>query len=291
MKKLRPAFLLSLLILTLPALLAAEQEKKTSAQLIAYDQIVQPGKKILLRGRLVSQGLLFRNRPISGERVEFLLDGKSLGISLTGGDGVAVREVGSLPPGEHQATLRLKSTQYDIPEVRARLEVWELEPPILLVNLAAAIEEKEGKGPSLLESRFEMVPRKEAIRVLKALANEYHLLFFTDKEESRLAEIKSWLASQDFPSAPLLAWKIGSGPATHELVLDEELEALHSAGWTNLKVGIGATVLDAEPFLKAGLKAIILLDEEEDALDLPAGAVKATSWKKVERAMKKISGP
>lgn len=291
MIKLRPAFLLSLLILTLPALLAAEQEKKTSAQLIAYDQIVQPGKKILLKGRLVSQGLLFRDRPISGERVEFLIDGKSLGISLTGGDGIAVREVGSLPPGEHPVMLRLKSTQYDVPEIQARLEVWELEPPILLVNLAAAVEEKEGKGLSLLEPRFEMATRPDAIRVLKELTQQYHLLFFTDKGENRLAEIKTWLASHDFPSAPLLAWKIGEGPATHELVLGEELVALHSAGWTNLKVGIGATALDAEPFLKIGLKAIILVDENEDAMDVPSGTVKATSWKKVERVIKKIAGP
>jgi len=283
--------LLSLLVLALPTLLAAEQEKKTSAQLIAYDQFIQPGKKLLLKGRLVSQGLLFRDRPISGERVEFLLDGKSLGISLTGGDGVAVREVEALPPGEHQATLRLKSTQYDIPEVQARLEVWELKPPILLVNLAAAIAEKEGKGPSLLEPRFEMALRPDASRVLKGLAQEYHLLFFTDKEETRLAEIKTWLATHDFPSAPLLAWKIGSGPVTHDLVLGEELEALRSAGWTNLKVGIGATALDADPFLKAGLKAIILVDEKEDAMDMPSGTIKATNWKKVERVIKKISGP
>ncbi len=291
MRKLHPAVLLSLLALILPALLAAEQEKKTSAQLIAYDQIVQPGKKILIKGRLVSQGLLFRDRPISGERVEFLIDGKLLGISLTGGDGIAVREIEALPPGEHPVTLQLKSTQYDIPEVRARLEVWELEPPILIVNLAAAVEEKEGKGPSLLEPRFEMAPRPDAIRVLKELAQQYHLLFFTDKEETRLTEIKAWLASHDFPSAPLLAWRIGPGPATHELVLGEELEALRSAGWTNLKVGIGATALDAEPFLKIGLKAIILVDETEDAMDMPAGTIKATTWKKVGRVIKKISGP
>jgi hypothetical protein len=291
MRKSRSALLLSLLILVLPALLAAEQEKKTSVQLITYDQLVQPGKKILIKGRLVSQGLLFRDRPMSGERVEFFLDGKSLGISLTGGDGFAAREVGSLPPGEHPVILRLKSTQYDVPEAKARMEVWELEPPILIVNLAAAVEEKEGEGPSLLEPRFEMAPRPDAIRVLKGLAQEYHLLFFTDKEETRLSEIKTWLASQNFPSAPLLAWKIGSGPVTHELVLGEELEALRSAGWKNLKIGIGATALDAEPFLKIGLKAIILVDETENAMEMPAGTIKMMTWKKVEQVIKKISGP
>jgi hypothetical protein len=291
MKKTRLLFLLSLLILTPPALLAAGPEKDTSAQLIAYDQIVQSNKVVFLRARLLSQGLLFRNRPISGERVEFLLDGKSLGVGLTGGDGIAVREARVLPPGEHPVTLRLKSTQYDVPEAKARVDVWGLEQPILIVNLAAAVEEKEGGGPSLLEPRFEMAPRPEAVRVLKALAKEYHLLFFTDREESRLAEIKTWLVSHHFPSAPLLAWNIGEGPATHELELGEHLEALRSAGWTNLKVGVGATAMDAGPFLKVELKTIILVGEEEDALEMPSGAVKATSWKKVERAIKKISGP
>ena len=82
MRKSRSAFLLTLLMLALPAFLAAEQEKKTSAQLIAYDQLVQPGKKIFIKGRLLSQGLMFRDRPISGERVEFLLDGKYLSLTF-----------------------------------------------------------------------------------------------------------------------------------------------------------------------------------------------------------------
>jgi hypothetical protein len=135
-----------------------------------------------------------------------------------------------------------------------------------------------------------MAPRPDAVRVLKALAKEYHLLFFTDQGESHLPEIKSWLAAHNFPPAPLLAWNIGEGPVSHAQGLGEELESLRSAGWTNLKIGIGATFLDAEPFLKIGLKTIILVDEQEDALELPAGAVKATSWKKVEQAMKKILG-
>ena len=74
-------------------------------------------------------------------------------------------------------------------------------------------------------------------------------------------------------------------------MLGEELQALQSAGWTNLKVGIGATALDAEPFLSIGLKAVILADETEDGLDMPAGTIKATNWKKLEQKIGKISGP
>jgi hypothetical protein len=291
MKKSPSTFLVAILIFTLPALLTAQVENKVSALLIAYDQLVRPGKKILVKAKLVSQGLMFRNRPVGGERIEFLIDGKSAGIGLTGGDGVAVKEIGPLPPGEHPVTLRLKSTQYTVPEVQALLAVWEPEPPVLVLNLAAAVEEKEGRGQSLLEPHIEMVSRPDAIRVLKIMAREYNLLFFTDKEETRLAEIRTWLASQKFPSAPLLAWKFGPGPATHELVLDEELQALHSAGWTNLKVGIGATALDAEPFLSIGLKTIILADETENGMDMPAGTIKATDWKKMEQAIGKIAGP
>jgi hypothetical protein len=99
---------------------------------------------------------MFRNRPVSGERVEFLIDGKSAGIGLTGGDGIAVKEISPLPPGEHPVTLRLKSTQYDIPEAQALLSVWELERPILILNLAAAVVENEGKGQSLLAPSIEM---------------------------------------------------------------------------------------------------------------------------------------
>ena len=293
MRRPAPIFLLFLLILTLPVLLSAEPEKQKNAsvQLLAYDQIVQPGQRVSLRGRLLSQSIMFRNRPVSGERVEFLLDGKSLGVNLTGGDGIAVREVEALPLGEHSVTIRLKSAQYEGPEAKARVSVWSLVQPILIINLAAAVKEKEGEGPSLLEPRFDLDPRRDAVRVLKALAEEYHLLFFTDQGESRLSEIKSWLASQNFPPAPLLVWKIGEGPVSHTLGLGEEMESLRSAGWTNLKIGIGATSLDAEPFLKIGLKTIILVDDQEDAMEMPAGAVKATSWKKVEQMMKKILGP
>ena len=86
---------------------------------------------------------MFRNRPVSGERIEFLIDGKSVGVGLYRRGRVAVKEIGALPPGEYPVTLRLKSTLYDVPEVRALLAVWDLEPPILIVNLAAAVEEKK----------------------------------------------------------------------------------------------------------------------------------------------------
>ena len=284
-------FLLLLSIVAPPDLLSAKPEKDTSVQLIAYDQIVHPDQKFFIRGRLLAQGLMFRNRPVSGERVEFLLDGKSIGANLTGGDGIAAREIEALPPGEHPVTVRLKSAQYDIPEAKAHVNVWTIEQPMLIINLAAVVKEEEGEGPSLLEPSFQIAPRQDALRVLKALAKDYHILFFTDQGETRLPEFKSWLASHNFPPAPLLAWDIGEGPVSHAQGLGEELESLRSAGWTNLKVGIGAASMDAEPFLKIGLKTIILADEQEDALEMPAGAVKATSWKKVEQAMKKILEP
>ncbi len=291
MRKLEAALLMAVFMLLLPAILSGQDDSKNSILLIAYDQLVHPGGRILIKAKLVSQGMVFRNRPVSGERVEFSIGGKSAGIGLTGGDGVAVKEIPPLPQGEYSITLRLKTAQYGPAETSAILAVWELDPKILIVNLAAAMDEKEGSGPSILEPRIEMAPRPDAAAVLKRLAREYHILFFTEKEEALLAGTRAWLASQKFPMSPLMAWKFGPGPATHELVLEEELKGLRAAGWTNLKVGIGATALDAEPFLNIGLKTIILTGEKENGLEMPAGTIKANDWKTVERFVGKIQGP
>src|SRR4051812_27310116 len=109
MIKIRSAVLLSVLILAPSAFPSAQDENKPTLLLIAYDQIEHLDKKIIVKGKLISQGILFRNRPVSGERIEFYIDGRSVGIGLSGGDGIAVKEIGVLPQGEHAVALRLKS--------------------------------------------------------------------------------------------------------------------------------------------------------------------------------------
>ena len=54
------------------------------SRVTVYDTVVIEGQKVMLRAE--TSGILFRK---GGELVEFCIDGKSIGKTLSGGDGVA----------------------------------------------------------------------------------------------------------------------------------------------------------------------------------------------------------
>ena len=122
------------------------------------------------------------------------------------------------------------------------------------------------------------------------LAREYNLLFFTDREETRLAETRTWLAPSKFflphrfslgSSAPVprrmnWCWVRSCGPCSRP------------AGRILKSASVRRRWMPS--LLSIGLKTIILTDETEDGMDMPAGTIKATNWKKMEQQIGKIAG-
>jgi hypothetical protein len=258
---------------------------KSSASIIALDQLIQPNQSARLSVRLVTGGLSFVRRPISGERIEFMLKGRSLGQTLTGGDGLAVKNFIPSKPGLYVITARLVDNprhEADAAELYVACRAGSV--PILLVALSSVRTPIHppavpfGPAPEL-EAMADAVP------VLSKLSDQYQLVYFESGDESLKPESREWLNSQDFPAAPLLVWSSPAGPDEGAERFAERLQEIRDNGWKNIRAGITRSAAEAEALTGMKIKTIVMAEEDED-LALPKGAKTTGNWKSIPSVVK-----
>ncbi|HXX53248.1 MAG TPA: hypothetical protein VEI28_01615, partial [Thermodesulfovibrionales bacterium] len=75
--------------------------KDAVAEVVVSDMIGQKGYRVMLKAQ--TKGTLFSQ---GGKLVEFLIDGKSIGHVLSGGDGLAFKQYTPLEPGIYRITAK-----------------------------------------------------------------------------------------------------------------------------------------------------------------------------------------
>jgi hypothetical protein len=261
--------LLALLALPLPAY------AKSEARLIPEDQFVAPGAKSYLSARLERTGLWPGKRALAGERVEFLVEGTSLGIALTDEGGTATR-AHPFPAtfGTHPFTVRLLSREYQAVEATGLVAVWDRKRPILAVILEGAVIPLPPKR-LLLWQEGPLPAVAGAAEAITSLARRAQIVYLTRRDESHRHTLKKWLGEHRFPVAPLFSWP-GSNPLERRSEdLASLLEQWKTEGW-DLRIGVGSAPSDAKAFREAGVAALLLTKEEDEE---PEGALRAPSWK------------
>ncbi|MEW6215248.1 MAG: hypothetical protein AB1478_08650 [Nitrospirota bacterium] len=158
------------------------------SDLIVHDMIVSKGKEVMLR--VETKGKLFGK---GGEIVEFFVDGKSIGKSLSGGDGFAFRHFAPLKTGLHRITARS-----DRDEGNGLLLVLKKGSRIIFVDV-------EG---SLLE-RFSMKPRHRSQKAIKEIRKRFPVVFLQTGLLG-IKAIKAWLKKNEFIELPLVSWRQGA---------------------------------------------------------------------------------
>ncbi|MEK6693089.1 MAG: hypothetical protein AABY44_06650 [Nitrospirota bacterium] len=270
-------------ILILIPLLSWADEKK--ANLIFYDQIVKPVEKVYLMANL-RKGLISVKPEISGERVEFFQsnnDKKSLGITLTGIDGTAVKEIPPLKNGFHSFSARLADNKrYSAEESYGLVACWDHKKPIIIVDIDGTISDTDNSELLFKKTDKDSKPLKNAPDVLRRLSKKYNIIFLTHRNELLLNKTRLWLKEHKFPPAPVFTLRLGEDPLMPGEYKDEKLKEWKKEGW-NMKIGIGNRPHDAEAYLDNGLKAIILDDDD----DLPDKAIKVKDWKEIEKIILK----
>lgn len=276
------AWVVLLLLMVLPPPVIAA---RTSASLIAFDQLVQPHHTIQLKVRLVTTGLSLIRRPISGERIEFILKGRSLGQTLTGGDGLAVRHFTPTKPGLYVVTARLvQSPRYEAEPAELIVACQIVSYPIFLVHLSST--KTPGKPPPIpFISTPTASAMPEAATVLSKLSRRYQILYLESGHEALLPAARTDLMDQGFPRAPLFVWRPPGETVSRTDWFTERLQEMKDEGWVNLSAGISRSVLDAEGLTRMKIEAIVMADEDDD-LELPKGAKKVTNWKAVASVLK-----
>jgi len=156
--------------------------------IIVDDMLVIRGEETVLcaetRGRFFTQG---------GRLVEFFLNGKSLGKSLSGGDGFAYRQFIPLKSG-----LCKISVKSGVDEDTGLLLSLKKGDKVVFVDI-------EG---SLFEGIFSQKPKQGSQEVIKELSQE-HPLVFLKTGMLGIKVLKSWLKESGFVDLPVLAWKEG----------------------------------------------------------------------------------
>jgi hypothetical protein len=247
---------------------------KASANLILFDQWVESDHSVWLRARLISgSGSLIQSK-ISGERIEFSIDGQPLGPVLTGGDGIAAARY--LPPRRGTYVIKaslIDNPRYEAPEVEALLLYGRLGRKVIVIALDST--QTLPKPPRF---PFIPVPPPEPIRkvttVLDQLSREYQLIYVWNGEDVQLLEIREWLDKQNYPKAPLFAWHLSEKPETRTKQMIEQLGKFKP--FAHLYLGITRSVADAKAFLSLGMKAVVLSEDIE--VELPEGSIVTTDW-------------
>lgn len=158
------------------------------AEVVLYDSVCLKDEKIMLKA--VTRGKVFTK---GGQMVEFFVDGKSTGKSLSGGDGAAFKEFKAEKTGLHKVSA---------------VSGKDKDSGLLLAL-------KKGAGIIFIDvegSVFQPIsgnPPKNSQKVIKAIAKRFHVVYL-QAGVLDIRKLKKLLKENEFTEAPLLQWKEGN---------------------------------------------------------------------------------
>jgi hypothetical protein len=161
---------------------------KASPRVIVNDLVVQKGQRVMLRAE--TKGTLFSK---GGELVEFFIDGKSHGKTLSGGDGLAFKPFTPQRTGLHE--IQVKSGGE---EDSALLLSLKRGVGIVFVDVQGA----------LLEGRFSRKPKHESQNVIQEIS-DLHPVVFLQRGFVSLRMTEEWLKDHEFLNLPVVPWRKG----------------------------------------------------------------------------------
>jgi hypothetical protein len=159
------------------------------SRIIADDTVGLKGQKLMLRAE--TRGRLWRK---GGQLVEFLVDGKSIGKTLSGGDGVAFKPYTPARIGLHQ----IRVTSGDDEDTGLLLSL-KSGSAIVFVDIQA----------SLLQSLFSREPRLGSQKAVEKIHKRFPIVYLQTGFVSVKA-IKEWLQENKFEALPVIPWTQGA---------------------------------------------------------------------------------
>ena len=241
--------------------------------LTVHDSLTAPNQPAIIEATLTGKSLL-AEPGLAGEPIELLVAGKVVATSMTDGNGRAVLSYTPKAKGLVPFTVRVGTTSsVVVTEAGADLAVWEHRSPMMAVEMAALMEDAEGRRPM-----------PAAAEELGKLTQFYYNVIYVVAQDKQAgstdqvnAQARQWLKDQKFPIGHILV--LPSVPEAFGAKLDE----LHTAGWKTLKIGVGRTKAFAEAFLQRRLDAVMVPEPAKG--DAPRKAKVAKEWKEVRKKM------
>ncbi|MFZ3121910.1 MAG: hypothetical protein WA104_00865 [Thermodesulfovibrionales bacterium] len=158
------------------------------AEVIFYDSVCLKDENIMLKA--VTKGNIFTK---GGQMVEFSVDGKSIGRSLSGGDGAAFTEFRAEKTGLHKVSV-VSGKDRDSGFMLSLKKGAE----IVFIDI-------EGSMFAPMSGN----PKKDSRKVIKAIAKRFPVVYLqAGIFDSRT--LKKLLKENEFIDAPLLQWRDGN---------------------------------------------------------------------------------
>jgi len=158
------------------------------SDILVNDMLVLKGEETMLSAE--TRGKFF---PQGGKLVEFFVNGKSLGKSLSGGDGIAYKQFIPLETGLFH--ISVKSGDDDSKGLLLSLKKGN---KVIFIDV-------EG---SLFEGLFSKKPKEGSQEVIKRLSKRFPVVFLQTGLLS-IKVLKSWLKESGFVDLPVLPWRGG----------------------------------------------------------------------------------
>jgi hypothetical protein len=168
------------------------------AEVIVFDNATTTGKAIKLKA--LTKGKIF---PEGGKLIEFYVEEKHIGTTLSGGDGYAFMKYLSLAPGIKNLKVKA-NTETD----EGVLLVTEKNDKVLLIEIENTLFVSEpGNLFQLLNAiRKELSSRvKEGKDALQQLSKRFRIIYLTTMIGTK--ESRKWLKDNEFPISAILKWE------------------------------------------------------------------------------------
>lgn len=158
------------------------------SRVIVHDSVVVKGRKVMLRAE--TRGKVFRK---GGELVEFFVEGKSIGKTLSGGDGVAFKPFTPAKTGLHQIEVSSGGDE---------------DAGLLLSLLRGSSIVFVDVESSLLEGRLSRKPKPGSQKAIEEINQRFPVVFLQIGFVGVKA-VKAWLKENEFIELPVVPWKQG----------------------------------------------------------------------------------
>ncbi len=219
------------------------------------DALLRPDGNLHLAAYVEREPLTGLRQDVSGVRVRFFVDDREVGDDQTDDEGQA--RVESRPAaGVRRYTARTLVGGREL-LAAGRVFAWDDERVIIAVDIDQTVERTEYKGLILEDEGDPSDPLKRSAETLRALAEDFAILYLTGRPRFLLDKTRDWLREHEFPDGPVITARslresLRPGAFKRNMLHDVRAE------WPKLLIGIGDKASDADAYGANEMLTIVL---------------------------------
>ncbi len=224
------------------------------------DVIVRPGEKARLVAFVEGEPILGLGKDLAGVRVTFHVGGQEVENKETDDEGWAETKC-RVPAGSDRYEACAQALQQEL-RATGRIFRWGDERVIIVVDVDHTIAQTDYE--ELLVERDEdgSDPVKRSAETLRALAQDYYILYLTGRPRSLLDKTRTWLGERAFPDGPVITAASVKQTLRPGNFKEKKLHALRK-DWPAVLIGVGDKPSDADACGASDMLALIVTSQTD----------------------------